>query len=147
VVVVHDWGGMSQDLRNQAGWLASEGYLAATPDLYYWGSRLRCLCTIMREIAAGQGRTFDDIDSARDWPARHDRCTGKIAVIGFCTGGAYAVALAPRPRLFGRLRQLRRLPEDLRHPLPRALRPGRTPPHRRLLRQAPQDLTKRKPFL
>jgi carboxymethylenebutenolidase len=63
VVVIHDLAGMSQDLRNQADWLAGEGYLAAAPDLYYWGSRLRCLWTIMREIAAGTGRTFDDIDS------------------------------------------------------------------------------------
>ena len=95
VVVVHDFAGMSHDLRNQADWLAGEGYLAAAPDLYYWGSRLRCLWTIMREIAAGQGRTFDDIDGVRGWLARHDLCTGKIGVIGFCMGGAYAVALAP----------------------------------------------------
>lgn len=95
VVVVHDWGGMSRDLRNQADWLAGEGYLAAAPDLYYWGSRLRCLWTIMREIAAGQGRTFDDIDSMRGWLARHAQCTGKVGVIGFCMGGAYTVALAP----------------------------------------------------
>jgi carboxymethylenebutenolidase len=95
VVVIHDFCGMSHDLRNQANWLAGEGYLAAAPDLYYRGSRLRCLWTIMREIAAGAGRTFDDIDSVRGWLVRHDRCTGKIGVIGFCMGGAYAVALAP----------------------------------------------------
>jgi carboxymethylenebutenolidase len=95
VVVVHDFAGMSHDLRNQADWRAGEGYMAAAPDLYYWGSRLRCLWTIIRELAAGAGRTFDDIDSVRGWLSRQDQCTGKIGVIGFCMGGAYAVALAP----------------------------------------------------
>jgi hypothetical protein len=94
VVVLHDFAGMSYNLRNQAEWLASEGYLAATPDLYYWGSRLRCLWTIMREVTAGKGRTVADIDAVRDWlPARGD-CTGRIGVIGFCLGGGYALALA-----------------------------------------------------
>ncbi len=60
VVVIHDFAGMSRDLRNQAGWLAGEGYLAAAPDLYYWGSRLRCLWTIIREPAAGATRRLRD---------------------------------------------------------------------------------------
>jgi carboxymethylenebutenolidase len=94
VVVVHDWAGMSRDLRNQADWLAAEGYLAAAPDLYYWGSKLRCLPVIMREVTAGKGRTVADIDAVRDWLSARDDCTGRIGIVGFCMGGGYALALA-----------------------------------------------------
>src|ERR1700692_4028460 len=37
VIVLHDVGGMSQDHRNQADWLAQAGFLALAVDLYYWG--------------------------------------------------------------------------------------------------------------
>jgi carboxymethylenebutenolidase len=92
VVVVHDALGMSTDLRNQADWLASKGFLAVAPNLYYWGPRIRCLIATVRR---GE-RPRSELGAARRWLAEDDRCTGKRGVIGFCMGGDFALAMAPR---------------------------------------------------
>lgn len=95
VVVIHDAAGMTKDTRRQVDWLAGAGYLAAAPDLFYSGNTATCLWTVFRNMRAGRGRVYDEIEATRRWLTEQPGCTGRVGVIGFCMGGGLALALAP----------------------------------------------------
>jgi carboxymethylenebutenolidase len=97
VVVVHDALGLSDDIREQADWLAAAGYLAVVPDLFGGRSAVRCVKGVFAQLDAQQGPAFDQIDAVRGRLAEHPDCTGTVGVIGYCMGGAFALLLAGRP--------------------------------------------------
>jgi carboxymethylenebutenolidase len=94
VLMVHEAFGLDEITVRHANRMAAAGYLTLAVDLYSDGGARRCLVATMRALAAGQGRAFTDLATARDWLLESGRSTGKIGVIGFCMGGGFALLLA-----------------------------------------------------
>jgi carboxymethylenebutenolidase len=113
VVVVHDAFGMSDDMREQADWLAAAGYVAAIPDLYDGRAAIKCMKGAFGQLSAQRGPMFDTIDAARTWLAGQADCTGTVGVIGYCMGGAFALLLAGRPGWSASSVNYGPLPEDV----------------------------------
>lgn len=96
VVVLHEVFGLNDDVRQQADRLAAAGYATAAPDLYSRGGALRCLRSTFAAASSGRGQAFDDIEATRAWLAGRADGTGRVGVIGFCIGGAFALLAASR---------------------------------------------------
>lgn len=96
VVLVHEAFGINDVMRRQARRLADAGYLALMPDLFTNGGARKCLSQTFRALAAGEGKAFADIESARRAIIARADCTGAVGVIGFCMGGGFAIVAATR---------------------------------------------------
>jgi len=90
VVVVQEWWGMNESIRKTVDYVASQGFKAMIPDLY------RGKVGKDRESAGHLAHGLDfakaviDINASINY-LKSNGCK-KVAVIGFCMGGALAVS-------------------------------------------------------
>ena len=96
VIVVHEIFGPQPEILEVAERFAAHGYGALAPDLFSAGLRVGCLTRALVELSrGGAGRTLDAIESSRAWLAARPEIDGqRMAVIGFCLGGGFALAFA-----------------------------------------------------
>jgi carboxymethylenebutenolidase len=96
IVVLTDVFGPSPEMNRVADRFAERGWVAVVPDLFDHGIRVGCLARAMAEMASGRpGRVTADIEAARAWlAARPDVDGDRLAVIGFCMGGGFALMFA-----------------------------------------------------
>jgi len=114
VIVVHEWWGLDDWVREQADRFAKQGYVALAVDLYR--GRSTHDQAEAHELMRGlpEDRALADMKAAFNYLAsREDVDPQHIGVIGWCMGGGYALALTTNePRLAGSVINYGRLVTD-----------------------------------
>jgi carboxymethylenebutenolidase len=95
VVVVHEWWGLTDWVKEQARDLAAQGYVALAVDLYR--GKVTDNPQVARSLMLGlsRERAVLDLTSAVKWlDGRKDVDPKRIGAIGWCMGGGFAAQLA-----------------------------------------------------
>ena len=103
VLVIHEWDGIKEHIRDVARRLAKAGYVALAPDLLSRYGGTSSLST--QEAAIAAGRKLDDEMIAKDLTGGINYLKGqsfvranRIGVLGFCWGGGKALLLTTRSK-------------------------------------------------
>jgi carboxymethylenebutenolidase len=94
IVVVHEWWGINDDIRRIAGRFAAEGIAALVVDLYGGQSTTDPAEAFRLSNEMRTLRSVEIIAGGVAALASHARGSGKVAVTGFCLGGAMTLAAA-----------------------------------------------------
>jgi carboxymethylenebutenolidase len=101
IIVIHEWWGLDDWIREQADRFASQGYVTIAVDLYR--GRSTTSPDEAHELSRGlpEDRAIADLKGAFNYlAARKDVDSKRIGVIGWCMGGGYSLGLAvAEPRI------------------------------------------------
>ncbi len=96
ILVLHELFGLNDDIRRITDRFADLGYVAVAPDLLD-GGRISCVARAMAQIQRGEGSILDTAeDHLRSLADREDVDDRRVAVVGFCMGGSFALLLGAR---------------------------------------------------
>ena len=96
ILVLHELFGLNDDIRRITDRFADLGYVAVAPDLLD-GGRISCVARAMAQIQRGEGSILDTAEEhLRSLADREDVDDRRVAVVGFCMGGSFALLLGAR---------------------------------------------------
>jgi len=99
VVVIHHMPGWDEFYQEFTRRLATHGYIAISPDLYGragHGTADDMAAKIRGEGGVADDQVVGDAGAAAQWLKSQSDCTGKVGVIGSCSGGRYAYLVGCR---------------------------------------------------
>jgi carboxymethylenebutenolidase len=94
LVLVQEWWGLNDHMKDLANRLAADGFVVLAPDLYH-GTITKDASEAGKLMTELDGkRAMDEIAGAASFLAGDPRTNGKVGIIGFCMGGAYSLVAA-----------------------------------------------------
>lgn len=96
VILIHEWNGLVQRVKEMADALAAEGYVALAADLYSGevGSNPEENMALVQRTQANPDRIIGNLDAAASLLRSRDDVTGRIGAMGWCFGGGIALSYA-----------------------------------------------------
>jgi carboxymethylenebutenolidase len=113
VIVIHEWWGLNDWVKEQTQKIAEQGYVVLAVDLYR--GKTATDPNEAHELMRGlpQDRAVRDMQAAFDYLAARKDVTGRIGSVGWCMGGGYSLQLAiHQPRLAACVVNYGALPTD-----------------------------------
>ena len=94
VILVHEWNGLVDRIRQVADALADEGYVALAADLYQGrtGANPEENMALVREARGDMDTVIRNLDAAAAFLRARDDVTGRVGAMGWCFGGGISLS-------------------------------------------------------
>jgi carboxymethylenebutenolidase len=113
IVVIQEWWGLDEHIKDVTRRFANEGYVALAPDLYH-GTVTNDPQQAMKLVGGlDRARATRDTQAATGYLKGQASSNGKVAVIGYCMGGGIALLAACQSGIDAALVYYGGLPEPL----------------------------------
>lgn len=96
IILIHEWDGLNDRVRQVADALADEGYVALAADLYSGrtGANPEENRALVTEARANPAALIANLNAAVEFLRARDDVSGRIGTMGWCFGGGVALSYA-----------------------------------------------------
>lgn len=96
LILIHEWNGLVDRVRQMADAFADEGYVALAADLYRGrtGSNREENMALVEETRGDSDAVIANLDAAQQFLRDRSDVSGKVGVMGWCFGGGIALSYA-----------------------------------------------------
>jgi len=91
VVVLQEWWGLDDHIKDVCERFAREGFVALAPDLFHGETADQPDEAQQKMMALNMDEAEKELRGAVDYVASHPKCNGQVGAVGFCLGGGLSV--------------------------------------------------------